>query len=638
MIKKIYFILFFICLFSIIPLSKSFAGTQEWKSLDYDAKILSNGDMEVIETWNVYISETNTLFKDFNVDREKYFGITNVRVSIMENNEETFLNQIYEEQYHVNSGCYYGLYIDNNSKFEIAWNVGLDNSSDTRTYKVYYTVKDVVRVYNDCTEVYWQFLGEENTMGGDNITGTIKLPKAVSNIEKLRVWAHGPLSGDINKESVDTVKFNIDYFSGGMLEVRVVTDENIYSIYNTIKHDKLDSIIEEETKWAETANRKRKMTMVGFGAVVLLWLGANIGFTILLIGKAHKYREMRKDIEENRFPENDLKYFRDIPDEKNATPSRASYIYNYKGADSYINTSKVFSATILDLSIKGYIELKPLEKNEIEIIVKENRSFDLPNDEQVIVDLIRDCCTYYKKESITTKEFSKYTKKEYEEVHSFFELLDKYAEQFHEKEKNIDAARKKQYEMWNSKFTGYFVAFWIFLMMFFFSIAFIPIAVMLIVCSIICLRNRNKIKTCLTEKGYNEQNEWKALENFLNDYSLLKEKSVPDIVLWEKYLVYATVYGISEKVLKQLKVDFPEFFDGTYSSSLGRYTYFSVLSDSRYNNSFSNFEKSLSSAYTSATNAYNSAHYSSGSGGGGGFSGGGGGRRRRWPVAEDVKI
>ena len=169
MFKKLYFITFLMFLFCMIFLVPSFAGTQEWKALDYDVTVLSNGDMEVVETWNVYISETNTLFKDFNVDREKYSSITDVMVSRVENDEEYFLTKIYEEQYHVDPGCYYGLYIKDGSQFEIAWNVGLDNSSDTRTYKVYYTVEDAVKVYNDCTEIYWQFLGEENTMEGDNI-------------------------------------------------------------------------------------------------------------------------------------------------------------------------------------------------------------------------------------------------------------------------------------------------------------------------------------------------------------------------------------------------------------------------------------------------------------------------------------
>ena len=638
MIKRVYFILFLTFLFSIIILSPSFAGTQEWKSLNYDATVLSNGDMEVIETWNVYISETNTLFKDFNVDREKYSEIKDVRVSRVDNGKEQFLSEIYEEQYHVDSGCYYGLYINNGSKFEIAWNVGLDNSSDTRTYKIYYTVEDAIRVYNDCTELYWQFLGSENTMEGDNITGTIKLPKPVSNIEKLRVWAHGPLDGDISKVSNDTVSFKVDYYSGGMLEVRVVTDENIYYINNTIKQNKLDSIIEEETKWAEEANARRKREAIGYGALIIGWLGSNIGVTILLITKAHKYLQMRKELDVIEYPKNELEYFRDIPNEKDATPARADYIYTFNRDDGNVNLSVVFPATILDLSIKGYIELKPLEKDEIEIIVKKDRSIDLPSDEQVIFDLITKCCTHYKKDSITTKEFSKYTKKEYEMVHADMSLIDKYAEQFHESQKNVDADRKKLYQMWNSKFSGYILGFWVFVMLFYLAFLFIPIVVMVLVCSIICVRNRNIIKTCLTEKGYEEQNEWKALKKYLEDYSLLKERSVPDIILWEKYLVYATVFGISEKVLKQLKVDYPQFFDGTYDNYAGRYTYFSLLNNnSSFNSSFKSLERSLLSAYTSANNAYSSAHYSSGSGGGGGFSGGGGGRRRRWPVAVDVK-
>lgn len=114
------------------------------------------------------------------------------------------LNQIFEEQYHVDEGCYYGLFIDSNPDkpdyFEIAWNVGLDNSSDNRVYQICYTVKDAVKIYNDCTEFYWQFLSTENGISGENITGTIYLPDGIKDIEKLRVWAHGSLYGEIQKK------------------------------------------------------------------------------------------------------------------------------------------------------------------------------------------------------------------------------------------------------------------------------------------------------------------------------------------------------------------------------------------------------------------------------------------------------
>ena len=42
-------------------------------------------------------------------------------------------------------------------------------------------------------------------MYGRNVSGTIKLPKEGTDLEKLRVWAHGSYEGNIAKESKDTV-------------------------------------------------------------------------------------------------------------------------------------------------------------------------------------------------------------------------------------------------------------------------------------------------------------------------------------------------------------------------------------------------------------------------------------------------
>ena len=116
------------------------------------------------------------------------------------------------------------------------------------------------------------------------------------------------------------------------------------------------------------------------------------------------------------------------------------------------------------------------------------------------------------------------------------------------------------------------------------------------------------------------------------DFSLLDEKEVPELVLWEKYLVYATAFGIADKVIKQLKTRFPELNDDSYVSS--HYTCMYMASHSNlYHSSFS---KSVSAAESYHAREVASSSYSSGSGGGGGFSsGGGGGRRRRWPEVVD---
>ena len=105
----------------------------------------------------------------------------------------------------------------------------------------------------------------------------------------------------------------------------------------------------------------------------------------------------------------------------------------------------------------------------------------------------------------------------------------------------------------------------------------------------------------------------------MSEFSLMKEKEVPELVLWEKYLVYATVFVISEKVLKQLKVVYPQLTDEQYMNSYG-YTYLYLMYSGSFNNSF------LSSLNTVVSSSYNNitTNYSSGLGGGGGFSGGGG--------------
>lgn len=116
----------------------------------------------------------------------------------------------------------------------------------------------------------------------------------------------------------------------------------------------------------------------------------------------------------------------------------------------------------------------------------------------------------------------------------------------------------------------------------------------------------------IRKNGIDEQDKWKALKKYMEDFSLLKEKEVPDLVLWEKFLVYATAFGISEKVIKQLKIVYPEFNNLDYTV----YPHMYMFMNTDFSRSFNSVSSSMSSAF------------SSGSGSGGGFSGGGGRRRR----------
>lgn len=117
-----------------------------------------------------------------------------------------------------------------------------------------------------------------------------------------------------------------------------------------------------------------------------------------------------------------------------------------------------------------------------------------------------------------------------------------------------------------------------------------------------------------------------GLKKFLNDFTLIAERGVVEVRLWDEYLVYATLFGMADKVLKQFQECCPEYFQ---KSLIGRQL---IDADGNVISSFRSFT-GISSvtrhlAHTSSTSSSSRSGggggYSS-SGGGGGCSGGGGG-------------
>lgn len=109
----------------------------------------------------------------------------------------------------------------------------------------------------------------------------------------------------------------------------------------------------------------------------------------------------------------------------------------------------------------------------------------------------------------------------------------------------------------------------------------------------------------LTQFGENEYAKWRGLYNYFNSHDFMKDKTVEDLALWEQYLIYATAFGVSEKVNKTLNIKWPD-----ESSVLGNPYYRSR----RFHHSHSR------NSFRTATR---SASYSARSGGHGGYGGGG---------------
>jgi len=83
--------------------------------------------------------------------------------------------------------------------------------------------------------------------------------------------------------------------------------------------------------------------------------------------------------------------------------------------------------------------------------------------------------------------------------------------------------------------------------------------IIFIICVIICLIYEGKTKSyneklnnklILTEIGKKEYQELYSFGKFLNDFGNFTDKKIKEIVIWEQYLSYALMFGISDKILK----------------------------------------------------------------------------------------
>ena len=596
------------------------------KNLDFTAQINEDGSMDVVETWDINISETNTLYKTFKIDKTKYSGISNVFVQDITSGTNKNFKKSDIWKYHLDKGHYFGG-INNNNEYEIAWGVSIDTTT-RKQYLIRYTVKDVIKKYNDCAELYWQFVGSDFEVSADSITGIIKLPNKVSNKDELKVWGHTEyLNGEIYVTDLDIVEFNVNkYKSGNFVEVRIAMPTYLFekvSSENISQEEKLDDIIKEETEWANEANARRDRRNKNFKLLILATILVNTSIGIMFSKKIKKNKQFLEK-NPNILPEQQLEYYRELPD-KEETPLEAVFILKTGYKQNCL--PNVFSATILNFALKGYIRIEQ-EGKTIKILLNKIKTDELTRDEKKVLEILRAASN---NNELTMAELEKYIKNYPSKLMNLNSTFEKVSKTQASEKGKFDTNRFNKQIVYAEKNVGYIFLLIIIITASIFTIgyAYKNVQSMLIICTIISLAFfivvtiinlilNIKITTSFngfTQKGINEQEQWKAFKKYMEDFSYLNEKEVPELVLWEKYLVFATAFGIADKVLKQLKVKYPELNDPDTIHSM-------ILFNSMYNSNGFN-TKFINSINTSTSRMYSST-YSSGSGSGGGFSGGGG--------------
>ena len=630
----IFIILISVCMIWKTGISKASSSDLFLNLLQFEAQIQEDGSMLVTEYWDIDIEDTNTLYKTFKLDNSRYSTITDVTVTDITNGQNQPFRKIDQEMYHVTKNCYYGL-VNKNGMFEIAWGVGLDNSSATKEYKIQYTVEDAIAKYQDKAELYWQFVGEDFEVNVQKVVGIITLPQSATSKDEIRVWGHTEdLNGEIYVVDSNTIKFEVDgRNAGNFIEVRTLfPTEMITSTNRGANKERLQEVIQEETVWAEEANQKRQMRQNIRNGIAMIEGVIAILLCIVLIKAIRKKLKKAKGLKKIE-PTQEIMYFREMPRE-DATPAEALYLLK-KQTMPFISTEigKIFSATLLDLSLKKCISFEVVKnekgKEEIYLDLKEGTTVTLTKEEGVILKFLIEA--FDGKDKITVKELERYIQKSQTKVVKLKDDIDKWVPSRLQELELQDKKEKEEYAKYNSQFGGNVVGL-IFSIMIgaitameltpWVLIGVIPLIILEIIHLGVISHVQSKINV-FTQKGVDEIEKWKGLKKYMEEFSMLDKKELPEIVLWERFLVYATVFGIAQKVLKQLKIVYPNIEE---MAEINNYTYLYFMMHTNFSTSFSNaVSTSMSSSYSSAT------------GGGGGFSGGGGGGRRPEVVAEADK-
>lgn len=627
--KKILFLI--ISLFSFISVNYAVSNVN-YKIDDYivDSRIDISGNMVVREvikvkgSFNGYIRDLkykNSNNKVFDKSIDSFYGssiydASNIevrKVGTMNYDKELDFN-VFDQSVNeftmndsctVNKGCY--------EKSDITDGVSLKMYNETNNSSTYFYIEyllgNVVVMHEDIAEVYFNFVGD---MFDDDINKyklRVVLPDKTK--ELVRVWAHGPLNGNVSP-----IKDENGYYYGGYLEIndlysntpvdmRLTFDKNLILVdHPYLKKSEvlaLDKILEVENLRADKANKEReKAKFFMYGSYAL----GSVYLVLLVLLFVYIYIKYDKELKTNF----DMKYNREFINDYDVT--NIEYLFDKK------ITEKAFSTSILNLIYKKNIKIEQIDKKDYKLI-KVNTD-NVSESEEYLMKMIFD--NIGNKEYVLLSQIKKYAKEVHGTTSEFLTSFTTWQNKV-----TSESIKNNFYES-NTKIKVLGVLFSLVGYLVFYVMGrfngFNLFSIIIFICALVFMIYM-LIFNKRTKRGAEDYQKWKAFKRFLEDFGRFDEKELPEIVLWERYLVYANIFGIADKVGKTMKIKFNEI--NTNNQYSNGDLLFDYMMWNNLNYSINNtVRSSVSTARTVVNEAIAKSSSSSGGGFGGGFSSGGG--------------
>lgn len=489
------------------------------------------------------------------------------------------------------------------------------SSNNFQTVHYSYDITDAVVQYNDMSEIYYNFIGNgiETDVGEFNLD--IYLPKSI-NMDYVKYYPHTYATKLENIQvlldsSSNCINFNIKNIpSGEPVDARIVFPNTVLMNCTKKYNNDYDFNSLYKIENSMSLGNTRYFIHITINIILgVLLVALCIIFLTYGIIKSKKFRTTVKN----------ANYFRDIPKRLNLLEYQA--LLPSKMTDAL--SSNLIIATILDLTNRKILNMETKKcrnkkkQSDYEYNVSINKYADFtklcPYEKQIL-SLI------FSEQISTDFNVSDYTEKIVELNARFKEISknSKLVQQISKaNSKRLIDTKKIYKKVKTSLILNFIILIVTLFIVFLFNtlvmnpdkvlgiIEFIISSVFTALFSFVVIVILDDLYKIPTDKYAQDQKEVLGLWKYLKDYSLIKDRYQIELSIWNEYLVFASLFGIADKVAKEFK---EELIKAGYSDDQIYLTY-PVLCMSSYSSSF--------------TTSINSSTGYSGSG-----SGGGGGRRR----------
>lgn len=529
-------------------------------SISMNIYIDKYGNAHVTEVWDAKLTSGTEGYKPYyNLGDSK---ITDFKV-MMDNKDFVFQNY-----WNVNASFDSKAYKNGINKISNGIELCFGISEYGRhNYVLSYTITNFVHQLNDSQMVYFSLIPYDLSSKPNNVY--IKIYSDFRYSDTLDVWGYGYNGYAYVYDGYIEMSTKNDLDSDEYMVVLIKFPNNTFSSLSTLNKD-----FDYYYDMAEEGAIHHKKPLWVVILVPLLQVLFFI-FVFIILYKTYKTTDTGNQKYKLNFGSegkkiNDVPNFRDIPCNKDIF--RAYYLaYNF---NLMRKQTDLLGAVLLKWTKEKKITIDKKEKSGL--FSKEETSIILPTNlefnnsfEKSLYDMLYEAS---KDGILQSKEFEKWCKSHYSKILKWFtEVLDITAENLIQEGKIIEVEKKAlvfKYKEYN-----------------------------------------------LDDSLREEAKQLKGLKQFLIDFTNIKDREAIEVHLFDEYLMFASIFGIADKVAKQFKEIYPE--------TIYDYDYDSVI----FIHTFSYDGVHAASVAQSRARSYSSGGggFSSSGGGGGSFGGGGGG-------------